>query len=85
MAAATTPLTRDALRRRWAARESGLERFCRWEASQAPEPPDPDAIARIGALFDLLPPGDRCQDPDPEKLGIQAMHRTLAVVGSFRR
>ncbi len=85
MAEAATPLTRDDLRRRWAARELGLVRLGRWEACQAVEPPDQDAIARVGVLFDLLPAEARCHDSDPGKLGIQVMHRTLAIVGSFRR
>ena len=85
MAVAAAPTDRDELRRRWADRAIGLARYERWEATQAAEPESPDAIARIGALFDLLPPENRRQDPDPGKLGIQAMHRALAVLGGGRR
>ena len=59
-------------RRQW-------EAFHRWEAEQAAaERPAADIIADLGAVLSWLPPKVRGADPDPEKLGIQAMRRALA-------
>ncbi len=59
-------------RRQW-------EAFHRWEAEQpAAERPAADIIADLGELWAWLPAEVRGADPDPQKLGIQAMRRALA-------
>lgn len=65
-------------RRQWAA-------FHRWEAKQAPVERSPAALlADIGAIREWLSPEARLADPDPQKLGIQAMRRALARLGGAR-
>ncbi len=65
-------------RRRW-------EEFNRWEAEHPPAERDPAKIlADLGAILSWLPAEVRAADPDPEKLGIQAMRRALAMVGPRR-
>jgi len=64
--------------RQWAA-------FNRWEAEQAPLVRSPSSIvADIGAIREWLPLEAQRADPDPEKLGIQAMRRALARLGGPR-
>lgn len=59
--------------------------FRRWEARQTPAERPPAAIlADIGAIREWLPLEARVADPDPAKLGIQAMRRTLARLGEAR-
>jgi hypothetical protein len=80
MASTSATPNREELRRMWAARERGLGLFEQWEATQPVPAAPPDVFARIGALYDLLPPEVRRRDPDPQKQGIQAMRAALAVL-----
>lgn len=58
-------------RKQWAA-------FHRWEAEQPPIDRAPaEIIADIGAIWGWFSPEVRTQDPDPEKLGVWAMHAAL--------
>jgi hypothetical protein len=59
-------------RRQW-------EAFHRWEAEQPPmERPAADVVADLGAILEWMPREALAEDPDPQKLGIQAMKRALA-------
>jgi hypothetical protein len=56
-----------------------LEEFNRWEESNsAPERPFSAVLADLSFLLSLLPEEVRNADPDPEKLGVQELHRLLA-------
>jgi hypothetical protein len=58
-------------RRQWA-------EFNRWEAQQPPIDRAPaEIIADLGTIWSWLPVEVRTHDPDPGKLGIQAMRAAL--------
>ena len=58
-----------------------LSEFNRWEAAQPPIERSPAAIlADLGFLLRSVSPEDLLRDPDPQKLGIQAMHKAMAWV-----
>ena len=62
-------------RRQWAV-------FHRWEAEQPLTERAPAKIlADLGAILSWLPADVRTADPDPEKLGIQALKKGLALAG----
>ena len=72
-------------REQYEGRHRQWEAFHRWEAQQLPIARPPAAIlADIGAIREWLPPEARLADPDPQKLGIQAMRRALALLGGTR-
>jgi hypothetical protein len=61
------------------------QRFHEWESTQPRE--DRDAgriIADIGAILQWMPVEARQFDPDPEKLGVQAMHAALSKLSPGR-
>lgn len=64
------------------ARARGLDLFARWDAAEPPSSPPADVLARVGALYDLLPASVRGRDDDPSRIGVRAMHRALAKLGS---
>ncbi|MEX2261703.1 MAG: hypothetical protein WD696_07115 [Bryobacteraceae bacterium] len=65
-------------RRQW-------EEFNLWEAQQPPVEREPAAIiADVGALWKLLPPDVRAQDPDPEKRGVQRLFAACAILNGKR-
>lgn len=65
-------------RRQW-------ETFRCWEEQQPLVKRPPAALlADIGAIREWLPREARLVDPDPQKLGIQAMRRALASLGGSR-
>lgn len=67
------------LRQQIEQRRSQWARFNRWESEQPPVERSPSAIlADLGTIWSWLPPEERTRDRDPEKLGIQAMRRSLA-------
>jgi hypothetical protein len=66
-------------RRQWA-------RFNRWESGQPlVERPAADIVAELGTILGWVPREARGEDPDAEKLGIQAMRRALAHLGPAGR
>jgi hypothetical protein len=74
----TTKEQYDGRRRQW-------ERFNRWESGQPlVERPAADIVADLGTILDWVPREARADDPDPQKLGIQAMRRALAHLGRRR-
>ncbi len=62
-------------------RARALSAFEAWEAAQPAVAPSEDIIARIGLLWELLPPPARLPADDPERRGVRRMHRMLAVLG----
>jgi hypothetical protein len=62
-------------------RAKALAAFEAWEAAQPGTAPAEDIIARIGMLWELLPPAARLPLDDPERHGVRRMHRMLAVLG----
>jgi hypothetical protein len=59
--------------------------FHRWEAEQPLTERDPARIlADLGAVLSWLPGDVRRADPDPEKLGIQALKKGMAFAGGRR-
>jgi hypothetical protein len=74
------------LRERYEARRKQWEEFNRWEAEQPPIERDPSAIMDdVGTIWEWLPLEDRLRDPDPEKLGIQAMRAALAKLNKAKQ
>ena len=60
--------------RQWAA-------FNRWEAENpAPMRTPDEVLADLSAIWMWFPAEVRTHDPDPEKKGIQAMRRALALL-----
>jgi hypothetical protein len=65
-------------RRQW-------EAFHSWEAEQPAVDRTPaDILADLGTILDWVPREALADDPDPQKLGIQAMRRALAHLGRVR-
>ena len=70
------------------AREDLKEWSRRWreysawaEANAAPDPRTPQVImSDLEFLYRSVPEEVRLRDPDPEKLGIQNLHRILALL-----
>lgn len=62
-----------------------FEEFNRWEqCNPAPERPFTAILADLSFLLMLLPAEVRETDPDPEKLGVQELHRLLARYTEFK-
>ncbi len=68
-----------------ARRARALAEFEAWEASQTAVEPASDVIARIGQLWELLPPSARLPALDHQQEGVRKMHRMLSVLGSRSR
>ena len=56
-------------------RMEGFVRFAAWEATHPPLMSAADAVAAVGALYELLPAESRYRAVDPT--GIQQMHAAL--------
>ena len=62
-----------------------FEAFNRWEAENiAPRRDLAAVLADLSAIWRRLPQDVRSTDPDPEKLGVQRMHRVLALLARRR-
>jgi hypothetical protein len=71
------------LREQFAERRRRWEEFSRWEAAHPPPQADPETVlANLGIIWSWLPEKVRLHDPDPEKLGIQQMHRVPPYPGT---
>jgi hypothetical protein len=61
------------------AREAALTRYSEFPVGAAAVLEPATAVATIGWLYDLLPPGSRERPVDPR--GVVALHEALAVLG----
>ena len=57
------------------ARVEGFARYAEWSASHPAHLSPADAVASIGALYELLPPESRRRPVDPS--GVRRMHELL--------
>lgn len=60
------------------ARLEGYARFAEWEASHPARLTPADAVASVGALYELLPQDARRRPVDPS--GVQHMHRVFRLL-----
>jgi len=61
------------------------QRFHDWEAQELPQERSAERIiADLGAILSWIPAETRLVDPDPEKTGVQGMHRALARMNHSR-
>ena len=65
-------------KRRLLERAAGLKRFAEWETEHPVEMSPAQALAGIGALYELMPAEFRERKFDPE--GITAMRKALALL-----
>ncbi len=73
------------VREQYEERRKQWARFNRWESGQPPvERSAADIVADLGTVLDWVPREARADDPDPQKLGIQAMRRALEHLGRVR-
>jgi hypothetical protein len=59
-------------------REAGFKRFSEWERRNPPELSAAQALAGIGALYELMPRASRKREYSPK--GIAAMRKALTVL-----
>ncbi|TET22863.1 MAG: hypothetical protein E3J71_04590 [Candidatus Stahlbacteria bacterium] len=71
-------------KRRLLERAAGLKRFAEWETEHPVEMSPAQALAAIGALYDLIPLQARKRDFDSKLKGIIAMRTALAVLKGSR-
>ncbi|MBN2379803.1 hypothetical protein JXM67_08390 [candidate division WOR-3 bacterium] len=61
-------------------RAAGLKLFAEWEKKQTHKMTVAQALAAIGAIYDMIPRESRKKDFDAKVKGIIAMRRALAVI-----
>ena len=66
------------LKARFEKRNRALTAFNRWEADHLSSSQSSEQVfASLGTVYELLPPETRHREEDPDRSGIQAMHRAL--------